>query len=339
MRAVFHRDQLLHRPVHYVSHGTRVPNPAQPERTRFILDALGAAGIRVESPTADGAAALATVHDAAYLDFLASGFGRWRDETGSDGEIVPKIHAAGAGLTRCAGMEGLAGWYQLDNAVPVGEHTWTSVVACAATTAHAAALVAGGTRAAYALCRPGGHHALRGGAMGFCYLNNAAIAAERLRAAVDRVAVLDIHIHHGNGTQRIFESRADVVTLSVHADPVRFYPFYWGHADERGVGAGTGANHNLPLPHGSNEDDWLAAIDRALGVVERAAADALVVSLGVDGHRDDPMSGFALTTHAYAEAARRIAAAGLPAVIVQEGGCSHHAMAGAVTAFLCAFES
>ena len=339
MRAVFHEDQLRHRPVHFVSGGARVPNPEQPRQALAILEALHAEGIGVEPPAADGDAALASVHDAAYLDFLASGFDRWQAETGTDGEIVPKIHPAGAGLTRCEGMEGLAGWYQLDNAVPIGEDTWTSIRASAATAAHAASRVARGEQAVYALCRPGGHHALRGGAMGFCYLNNAAIASERLRAVTDRVAVLDIGAHHGNGTQRLFEARSDVVTISVHVDPAHDYPFYWGHADERGTGAGEGANDNLPLPRGSGDTSWLAAIDRALGIIELTAPGALVVSLGVDGHRDDPMAAFDLTTHAYAEAARRIAASGRPTVVVQEGGCSHDAMAETVLAFLRALGS
>ncbi|MBC8055659.1 MAG: histone deacetylase family protein, partial [Rhizobiales bacterium] len=180
---------------------------------------------------------------------------------------------------------------------------------------------AGTVRSAFALSRPPGHHAGADFFGGYCFLNNAALAAQALRdGGAERVAVLDVDYHHGNGTQSIFCDRADVLTVSIHGDPLTEYPFYLGHADERGIGAGAGFNLNLPLPRGTGFARWREALRVGLDAIRAFGADALVVSLGVDTFEGDPISGFALRTDDYLEIGRSIAAARLPTVFVFEGG-------------------
>ena len=169
-------------------------------------------------------------------------------------------------------------------------------------------------------------------------MNNAAVAAALLRGRYDRVAIVDVDLHHGNGTQGIFYRRADVLTVSLHADPIRFYPFFWGHAHERGAGAGLGYNLNLPLPRGSEDDAFLAALDRGLEQVAAFAPGALVVALGLDAFEGDPFGGLAVSTPGFAEIGRRLAALGLPTVIVQEGGYLCDALGDNLASFLAGFE-
>jgi acetoin utilization deacetylase AcuC-like enzyme len=198
--------------------------------------------------------------------------------------------------------------------------------------------VLAGGRSAFALCRPPGHHAGADYMGGYCYLNNAAIAAEAARAAgIGRIAVLDVDYHHGNGTQDIFLERGDVFFASIHADPRTDYPFYWGHADERGIGEGEGATLNLPLPHGTGRRDYEVALDRALEAITGFGADLLICSFGADTFAGDPICSFALETEDYAPVARRIASLGLPSLVVMEGGYAVDALGENVAAFLSGF--
>jgi acetoin utilization deacetylase AcuC-like enzyme len=203
----------------------------------------------------------------------------------------------------------------------VGPGTWPAVRAAADAALTAADLVAGGASAAYALCRPPGHHAGPGAHGGSCYLNNAAIAAEALRrAGAARVAVVDLDAHHSNGTQAIFYERGDVYVGSVHVDPgAGWFPHYVGYADERGSREGAGANRNLPLEPGTEDAGWLEAVDVLCADIGRRGADAIVVSLGLDAAASDPESPVRVTAEGYRRAGERVAALG-PSVIVQEGG-------------------
>jgi acetoin utilization deacetylase AcuC-like enzyme len=200
--------------------------------------------------------------------------------------------------------------------------------------AHAGAGVQGGVQAVYALCRPPGHHAFADLAGGFCFLNNAAIAAQRLLSRGLRPAILDVDVHHGNGTQGIFYQRSDVLTVSIHADPARFYPFFWGHAQERGAGPGLGSNLNLPLPRGTDDAGFLKALDTALQRIQSFGPDAIVVALGLDAHVDDPFQGLAVTTDGFTRIGAAIAGLGHPLVLVQEGGYVSDALGTNLTAFL-----
>jgi acetoin utilization deacetylase AcuC-like enzyme len=199
-------------------------------------------------------------------------------------------------------------------------------------------MVLNGERQAYALCRPPGHHAYADMAGGFCFLNNTAIAAQRLRSKHARVAVLDVDVHHGNGTQGIFYERDDVLTVSIHADPANYYPFFWGYAHEHGAGKGQGFNFNLPLPLGSADAPWLDAGDKALAKIKEFQPTALVVALGLDASESDPLQGLKVTGAGFHAMAEKIARFGLPTVLVQEGGYLGDDLGRNLVHFLAGFE-
>jgi acetoin utilization deacetylase AcuC-like enzyme len=230
---------------------------------------------------------------------------------------------------------GQLGYYCFDTSSPIFEHTWEVAYWNAQTAISAAALVfAGGEKSAYALCRPPGHHAATDLFGGFCYLNNAAVAANWLAQQGQRVAILDIDYHHGNGTQAIFYGRSDVLFCSIHADPLVEYPYYWGYADEFGAGAGENYNFNFPLPLGTSEPAYLQAIDEALNKIRAYVPDILLVSLGVDTAEGDPVGGFRLGGDTFSRLGAKIHDLHLPAVVVQEGGYSLPSLSKHVVSFL-----
>jgi acetoin utilization deacetylase AcuC-like enzyme len=213
------------------------------------------------------------------------------------------------------------GLFSFDAGTPFTAGTWVVVRMGAYCALSAAQQIVNGDQAAFSLSRPPGHHAGVDFFGGYCFLNNAALAAQYLRdAGMRRVALLDIDYHHGNGTQACFYERADVFFASIHGDPRTEYPFYLGHADETGHGAGQGANLNIPLPRGTGFEAWVAALEHALASIARFGADAVVVSLGLDTFAGDPISGFLLQSDDYLRVGERIAKAGVPTVLVFEGG-------------------
>jgi acetoin utilization deacetylase AcuC-like enzyme len=227
------------------------------------------------------------------------------------------------------------GRYAMDACSPISSGTWEAAYWNAQTALSALNAVLGGERAAFALCRPPGHHAGADYVGGYCYLNNAAIAAEAaFGQGYKRVAILDIDYHHGNGTQDIFWTRGDVLFVSIHADPATDYPFYWGHADEIGAQEGEGATLNLPLPRGTTLGGFSRALDQALDRIATYAPDLLICSYGADTYAADPISHFAIETDDYGTIARRIAALGLLTLIVLEGGYAVDALGRNVHAFL-----
>jgi acetoin utilization deacetylase AcuC-like enzyme len=222
-------------------------------------------------------------------------------------------------------------------ACPIAAGSWEAIKRSADAAAEAAMLVRDGMSWVYALSRPPGHHAFADMAGGFCYVNNSGVAAQLLRSKYDRVAILDVDVHHGNGTQGMFYKRADILTVSIHADPVRFYPFFWGHADERGEGAGLGYNYNLPLPRGTDDDAYMPALETAFRRIEAFAPGALVVALGLDAFKDDPQGGFAITTGGFERIGEAIGRLSLPTVLVQEGGYLCDGLGPNLTSFLQGF--
>ncbi|SEO18952.1 Acetoin utilization deacetylase AcuC [Salinihabitans flavidus] len=320
MKAVFDERQWAHDPKHFMANGTMLPNPEQPRRIEVLKSGAEAAGCTFDAPRDAGLGPIAALHSAEYLVFLENIYTRWRRIEGGGEEVIPNIHPARRTDSYPKSAVGQAGFHQADTACPISRGTWEAAYWSAQSAITGADLLAGGERAAYALSRPPGHHAFGDLAGGFCFLNNSGIAAERLRTAGLRPAILDVDVHHGNGTQGIFYDRDDVLTVSIHADPARFYPFFWGHAHERGEGRGLGYNLNLPLARGTNDADYLKTLEGALARVRAFGAEVLVVALGLDASIDDPFQGLAVTQDGFTRIGAAIAATGLPVLFVQEGG-------------------
>ncbi len=274
-----------------------VPRRAEIIRARVEEVGLGP----VLAPEAHELDAARRVHAPDYLDFLPRAWPLWA-AAGRSGTAMPFVWPV-PGLRADvppADIEGLLGFYAMDGGATFVAGTWDAIKASHDVALTAAGLVQDGADAAFALCRPPGHHAGRRFAGGYCFINNAAVAAEWLRGrGAARVSVLDIDYHHGNGTQAIFYDRADVQVVNVHADPMVEYPYFLGHADERGTGEGEGCNLNLPLPHGTDFAGWSAALAAGCAAVAEFAPEVLVVSLGVDTFRGDPISRFRLETRDY----------------------------------------
>jgi acetoin utilization deacetylase AcuC-like enzyme len=337
MKTVFHEAQRAHDPKHFLSSGAQQPNPEQPARADALLGAVRAMGLEAQSPADHGLGPIGAVHTAEYLRFLQTIHTRWQRIPGASDEVIPNIHPdrRGAGYPKSA--VGQAGYHQADTACPISAQTWGSAYWSAQSAIGAADLVLGGETSAYALCRPPGHHAFGDMAGGFCFLNNTAIATERCARAGLRPAILDVDLHHGNGTQGIFNARGDVLTVSIHAEPERYYPFFWGYAQERGEGPGLGANLNLPIPRGTGDDGFLAALEGGLERIAGFAPDILIVALGLDAFEGDPFGGLAVTTPGFARIGAAAAGLGLPSIIVQEGGYLCPELGGNLQSFLSGF--
>ena len=339
MRAFLATDaQRAHFPRNFLVNGVMEDNPEHPDRIGRLLAGAQAAGCRIETPSDCGLAPIVAVHTPEYLHFLQHAHTRWSRIEGAAEAVTPNIHPTRRDGPYPASVVAQAGWHMADASCPIGAETWESAYWSAQAAVAAANAVLAGERHAYALCRPPGHHAGTELAGGFCYLNNVAIAVRRLQAGHPRVAVLDVDLHHGNGTQDIFYADPSVLTVSLHADPVRFYPFFWGHASERGEGAGLGYNDNLPLPRGTGDEEFLAALTRALDRVAAYAPSALMVALGLDAFEGDPFGGLAVTTTGYGRIGEAIGKRlQVPAALVQEGGYLCEALGDNLSAFLGAF--
>jgi acetoin utilization deacetylase AcuC-like enzyme len=306
--------------------GELVPCFEVPDRVDHVVKELQHRQLGpIRAPEAFDDCVLATIHPARYLDFLKSAWSEWvaLDPANASRDALPSVWPVRT-LRSDVLPDNFAarmGLFSMDAGTPLTAGTWTASRQGAACALSAAQAVAAGERSAFALTRPPGHHAGADFFGGYCFLNNAALAAQQLRnSGYQRVAVLDIDYHHGNGTQAIFYDRADVFFTSIHGDPQTEYPFYLGYADERGVGAGLGYNLNLPLPRGSDFGTWRAALALALQAIAAYEAQALVVSLGLDTFEGDPISGFKLCSRDYLQVGVDLAAALLPTVFVFEGG-------------------
>ncbi len=322
MQTFFHPSQLAHHPAQEFVNGRWVPYFETPSRAEMILQALQDRHFPApQTPRDWGTAPIAQVHRQDYLDFLRTAHARWVAE-GRPGEEVRADTFFKPQFLRYPdqNVAGLAGAYFFDMSIAITEHTWSAAYWSAQCALSAAQLVAEGARCAFGLCRPPGHHAHAEMGGGYCFLNNAAIAAHWLTQRGARVAILDVDYHHGNGTQAIFYVRRDVFFVSLHADPRREYPYFLGGADERGAGEGEGFNLNLPLPAGVDDAAYLQALDVAADAITRYAPDVLVVSFGADIFGGDPLGDFALSADAFSRIGARVAQLRLPTVVIMEGG-------------------
>ena len=337
MKAFYAEEQKRHNPKAFLSSGAPQPNPEQPERVERLLVGAKAAGCVVERPRDYGLGPIAAVHTPEYLDFLQHIYPRWRRIEGASEEVIPNIHPIARNGSYPASAVGQAGYHMADTSCPISAQTWESACWSAWSAVAAAEALQSGAASSYALCRPPGHHAFADVAGGFCFINNSAVAAQHLRRSAMRVAIIDVDLHHGNGTQGIFYARPDVLTVSIHADPVRFYPFFWGHADERGEGPGLGYNLNLPLPRKTADEGFLAALDAGIKRVRAFAPDAIIVALGLDAFEGDPFGGLSVTTPGFAKIGEKLGGLKLPTVIVQEGGYLCDGLGDNLTSFLGGF--
>jgi len=331
-----------HDPPYEINYGRTVaPAWERVARGEVLRTALAGAGHPVVDPVEHGPGPLRAVHELALLDFLEAAWDDWRAHRGPS-VLVPDtfpVPGLGRGAARLpASGLGRPGWFCFDTATPLVAGSWQAARAAADVALTGADLVAEGVPAAFALCRPPGHHAGPGYYGGFCLLNNAAVAARAL-ARLGRVAVVDVDFHHGNGTQDVFWEDPGVLYVSLHGDPAVHYPYFTGNADEAGAGRGAGTTRNLPLPDGVGDDGYLRALEEAAEAVVAFEPAVLVVSLGFDTYVDDPIGGFGLGVGAYPRIGRLLGGLGLPTLLVQEGGYALDVIGDCAVATLAGFQA
>lgn len=323
MKTFLSPKHRLHHPMMELNRGRLGESYDRPNRIETIAVALAAAGF--DPPASPPEASMETilrVHDSSYVEFLQCAHGDWI-ALGRQGEALPMawpVRGMRVDIVPSS-LDGRIGYYAFDVGTPITAGTWAAAKGSADAAIAAADVLGHGNSAAFALCRPPGHHAARDYFGGYCYLNNAAIAAQRLLdSGAERVAVLDVDYHHGNGTQEIFYRRSDVLYVSIHADPITDYPYFSGHTDEIGTGPGGGFNLNMPLPRGTDWNRWSEALRTAAHRIAAHHPDALVVSLGVDTFVGDPLAGFKLQSADYLRLGASIAELSPRVLFVMEGG-------------------
>lgn len=334
-----------HDPRQEIESSALQPPFEHPHRAEVIRAALGADdAFAVVEPHDFGTDPIVAVHDPGLVRFLAHAWADYQREVGPTHDVVPDVFAMPGLRTGMGGLDGIGeparasarlGWWGYETTTPITEGTYVAARGAVDIALTAATTVAGGAPLAYGLCRPPGHHAAYALYGGYCFFNNAAVAADHLARTLDaKVAVLDVDYHHGNGTQQLTYERDDVAFVSLHGDPARAYPFYTGYADETGAGRGRGSTHNVPLPAGVDDDTYSAALDTALDWLDDIDPAVVVVSLGVDTYAADPICDFALTTSGLARCGAAVAARGRPLVVLQEGGYADEALGANVRAWL-----
>jgi acetoin utilization deacetylase AcuC-like enzyme len=326
MKTFYNHLHAQHHGQYEMFRGALVPCHEVPARADHVLAELQRRKLgEVCAPAAFGTDAIERVHSPRYLQFLEGAWVEWvaLDPANASKDALPSVWPTRTLRSDVlpANFAARMGLFSFDAGTPLMAGTWAAARAGADCALSAAQALINGDKAAFCLSRPPGHHAGADFFGGYCFLNNAALAAEHLRAnGLEHVAVLDVDYHHGNGTQAIFYERPDVFFASIHGDPRTEYPFFLGYADETGAGAGQGANLNLPLPRGTGFARWSEALETALAAIQKFGAQALVVSLGVDTFAGDPISGFTLQSDDYLRMGERLARVGLPTVLVFEGG-------------------
>jgi acetoin utilization deacetylase AcuC-like enzyme len=322
MKTVYSEKHALHAPAIELAEGKFIENFEKPERAYYVLDYLQQRKFgEIIAPEKFSLETVLNTHDPRLVNFLQTISERWT-ASGRTETIFPTIFCSqNFNAKEPESILGQLGYFIGDGCVPITPTTWDAVQDSAFVALTAQKLIAGGEKSAFALCRPPGHHASSRLSAGYCYLNNAAIAAQAfIDQGSKRVAILDVDYHHGNGTQDIFYNRDDVLFLSIHADPAVDYPFFLGYADELGVGKGEGYNINYALPHGTGYPAWKAALHDSLKKIAAYGPDVLIISLGVDTYKNDPISKFKLESDDFTDMGAHIAGLNLPTMFVMEGG-------------------
>jgi acetoin utilization deacetylase AcuC-like enzyme len=323
MKLIYSEDHRGHAGAKEMRYDEMIPMSECPERMDAIMGGLADAGFTdIVEPTSHGLDVVHQIHDPAFVDFLQRCYPLWEEEFGP-GHFATAYTFGMRGMDQVPNrsVHSMLSCYTFDVCVPFVEGTWKAVNAAKDIALTGVDLMQAGENAVFSVCRPAGHHASQDLAGGYCYLNNAAIAAQaHLNAGANRIALLDIDYHHGNGSQRIFYERADVFFVSIHCRPEDEYPFLMGYASEIGEGPGTGYNLNLPMPRGTDFSVWSKSLSTALDRIAEYDPDVLVVSLGVDTYDGDPVGGFTLCNEDFMTTGKRIAAASIPTHFIMEGG-------------------
>jgi acetoin utilization deacetylase AcuC-like enzyme len=354
MQVIYSEAHRQHNPPFEVFEGgNKTPIFESQERLDRILAALRETDwADIRPPEEFGLEPILAVHAPDYLEFLQNSYAEWQAQSGQLGSQMdtsvllggtfPPRRASG----KSAAIVGRVGYYTFDLSCPIVAGTYAAALAAAHCALTGAKLIQqGDEQAVFALCRPPGHHAGRDFAGGYCYLNNACIAAKYLSSPSlggtegARVALLDVDYHAGNGTQDIFYDSPEVLTISLHADPNRQYPYFVGYADESGTGPGQGYHRNFPLPVGTDDAAYLQTLDQALALIRSFAPRYLVLSFGADIFQGDPLGDLAVTTAGFAAIGQRVAGLGLPTVIVMEGGYNTEVLGRNTCALVGAFEN
>jgi acetoin utilization deacetylase AcuC-like enzyme len=323
--------------------GVRTPYLETPDRAARILNALKETDwAEVHAPLDFGMEPILAVHDRDYVDFLKHAWAQWiAEEPGVDpssgrSPLLPATFALRSMQRRPEGLLGQAGYYMMDLSAPIVAGTYAAALQAVNCALSAASSIAADGQAAFALTRPPGHHAGRSNCGGYCYFNNAAIAADWL-SRKGKAALLDIDYHAGNGTQEIFYERGDVLSISIHADPAYEYPYFAGYEEQQGSGAGQGWHRNFPLPAGTDDSQYLQALEQALVLLRDFKPLHMVVSAGMDIYAKDPLGRIKVTTKGIVEIGRQIAALQRPTAIIMEGGYNNQALGLNTVSFLEAF--
>lgn len=322
MRTVYSEDHHLQDGAHELLEGQFMKAHETPRRAEIVIERVKVTELgEILAPQEFGLDPILKVHNKGFVDFLQTAWSEW-SSTGRTFDALPHVWPVpGLGRRLSNSIDGKLGYYAIDAGTPITAGTWRAALSSAQVALTAQKLVATGERAAFALCRPPGHHAGSDFYGGYCFLNNAGIAAQAFGdQGAKRVAILDVDYHHGNGTQQMFYERQDILTVSLHADPRQEYPYFTGYADEIGAGAGEGYHMNLPLPWGTDWRRYAETLELALARIRQYGAEALVISLGLDTFEHDPISRFKLMEEDYRRLGERIAWADLPTLFVMEGG-------------------
>ena len=323
MLTIYSEDHKLQDGRFELIDGQLLPPVERPQRAENVLSRVRETGLgEVRGPDDFGLDPVRRVHDEGFVAFLRTAHDEWRAAHGDFDALPLNWPCRGFRQKIPDSIDGKLGYYSFDAGTPITAGTWTAVTASVNVALTGAKhLQDSGDRAVFSLCRPPGHHAARDLYAGYCFFNNVAVAAQWFRdQGTGRVAILDVDYHHGNGTQMIFYARADVLFVSLHAHPAQEYPFFLGYEDEAGDGEGAGFNVNYPMPWGTAFDVWGRSLDAAIERIADYSPDILLVSLGVDTFKADPISQFRLESAEYTEIGRRIAGLGLATHFVMEGG-------------------